>query len=91
MSNELKKVLAGKDVKMHTFVSKTEDGFQGASSRAGLETAMQLLQVFMTQNAPQRTLALRYGTTFSSGLNMLFYDNLLALMQVDALGGRLSI
>ncbi len=52
---------------------------------------MQLPQVFMTQNAPQRTLALRYGTTFSSGLNMLFYYNLLALMQVDALGGRLSI
>ena len=52
MSNDLKKVLAGKDVKMRTFVSKTEEGFQGASSRGDLETAMQLLYLKLT--SPQK-------------------------------------
>ena len=46
--NDLKKALAGKDVKMRTFVSKTEEGFQGASSRSDLETAMQLLYLKLT-------------------------------------------
>ena len=50
--SELKKVLAGKDVKMRTFVSKTEEGFQGASARADLETAMQLLYLKLT--SPQK-------------------------------------
>ena len=52
MSNDMKKVLAGKDVKMRTFVSKTEEGFQGASSRGDLETAMQLLYLKLT--SPQK-------------------------------------
>lgn len=52
MSNDLKKVLAGKDVKMRTFVSKTEEGFQGASSRGDLETAMQIL--FLKLTSPQK-------------------------------------
>ncbi len=52
MSNDLKKVLAGKDVKMRTFVSKTEEGFQGASARGNLETAMQLLYLKLT--SPQQ-------------------------------------
>ncbi len=52
MGNDLKKVLAGKDVKMRTFVSKTEEGFQGASSRGDLETAMQLLYLKLT--SPQK-------------------------------------
>lgn len=52
MSNDLKKALAGKDVKMRTFVSKTEEGFQGASSRGDLETAMQLLYLKLT--SPQK-------------------------------------
>ena len=50
--NDLKKVLAGKDVKMRTFVSKTEEGFQGATSRRDLETAMQLLYLRLT--SPQK-------------------------------------
>jgi len=50
--NDLKKVLAGKDVKMRTFVSKTEEGFQGASARGDLETAMQLLYLKLT--SPQK-------------------------------------
>ena len=49
---ELKKVLAGKDVAMRTFVSKTEEGFQGATSRRDLETAMQLLYLKLT--SPQK-------------------------------------
>ncbi len=48
MSNDLKKALAGKDVKMRTFVSKTEEGFQGLSSRGDLETALQLLYLKLT-------------------------------------------
>ena len=52
MSNDMKKVLAGKDVKMRTFVSKTEEGFQGSSSRGDLETAMQLLYLKLT--SPQK-------------------------------------
>ena len=51
-SNDLKKVLAGKDVKMRTFISKTEEGFQGAASRRDLETAMQLLYLKLT--SPQK-------------------------------------
>lgn len=51
-ASELKKVLAGKDVSMRTFVSKTEEGFQGASSRRDLETAMQLLYLRLT--SPQQ-------------------------------------
>ena len=51
-SNDLKKVLAGKDAKMRTFVSKTEEGFQGSASRASLETAMQLLYLKLT--SPQK-------------------------------------
>ena len=50
--NDLKKALAGKDVKMRTFVSKTEEGFQGSSSRTDLETAMQLL--FLKLTSPQK-------------------------------------
>lgn len=45
---DLKKALAGKDVTMRTFVSKTEEGFQGATSRKDLETAMQLLYLKLT-------------------------------------------
>ena len=52
LSNDLKKALAGKDVKMRTFVSKTEEGFQGASARGDLETAMQLLYLKLT--SPQQ-------------------------------------
>ncbi len=52
MGNDLKKVLAGKDVKMRTFVSKTEEGFQGSSARGDLETAMQLLYLKLT--SPQK-------------------------------------
>jgi len=48
-SNDLKKVLAGKDVKMRTFVSKTEEGFQGSATRHDLETAFQLLYLKLTQ------------------------------------------
>jgi len=48
-SNDLKKVLAGKDVKMRTFVSKTEEGFQGSATRRDLKTAFQLLYIKLTQ------------------------------------------
>ena len=51
-ASELKKVLAGKDVSMRTFVSKTEEGFQGATTRRDLETAMQLLYLRLT--SPQK-------------------------------------
>ncbi len=51
-ASELKKVLAGKDVTIRTFVSKTEEGFQGASTRRDLETAMQLLYLRLT--SPQK-------------------------------------
>ena len=51
-ASELKKVLAGKDVSMRTFVSKTEEGFQGATTRRDLETAMQLLYLRLTM--PQK-------------------------------------
>ncbi len=48
-SSDLKKVLAGKDVKMRTFVNKVSEGFQGSSSRTDLETAMQLLHLKLTR------------------------------------------
>ena len=46
--NELKKVLAGKNVKMKTFVSKTEEGFQGSATPQDIETAFQLLYLKLT-------------------------------------------
>ena len=51
-SNDLKKALAGKEASMRTFVSKTEEGFQGAATRADLETAFQLLYLKLT--SPQK-------------------------------------
>ena len=51
-ASQLKKVLAGKDVTMRTFVSKTEEGFQGATTRRDLETAMQLLYLRLTSPQP---------------------------------------
>ncbi|MBQ9556154.1 MAG: insulinase family protein [Muribaculaceae bacterium] len=51
-SNDLKKVLAGKNATMRTFVSKTEEGFQGTATRADLETAFQLLYLKLT--SPQQ-------------------------------------
>ncbi len=48
-ASELKKQLAGKDVKMRTFVNKVSEGFQGTSSRGDLETAFQLLHLKLTQ------------------------------------------
>jgi len=47
-SNNLKKALAGKEASMRTFVSKTEEGFQGTATRADMETAFQLLYLKMT-------------------------------------------
>lgn len=47
-ATDLKKVLAGKDVTMRTFVSKTEEGFQGAASRSDLPTAFELLHLRLT-------------------------------------------
>ena len=51
-SNDLKKALAGKEVSMRTFVSKTEEGFQGTATRGDLETAFQLLYLKLT--SPQK-------------------------------------
>ena len=49
---DLKKALAGKSVTMRTSVSRTEESFQGTSSRADLETALQLLYLKLT--SPQK-------------------------------------
>ncbi len=51
-SSQLKKVLAGKNVKMRTFVEKTEEGFQGSATPQDLETAFQLLYLKLT--SPQK-------------------------------------
>ncbi|MBQ7690276.1 MAG: insulinase family protein [Muribaculaceae bacterium] len=51
-ANDLKKFLAGKQATMRTFVSKTEEGFQGAATRRDLELAFQLLYLRLT--APQK-------------------------------------
>ena len=47
--NELTKLLAGKDMKVRTFVNKVSEGFQGKSSRGDLETAFQLLHLKLTR------------------------------------------
>jgi len=47
-NTDLKKVLAGKEVKMKMFVSKTEEGFQGSAANKDLETAFQLLYLRLT-------------------------------------------
>ena len=52
--SELKKQLAGKDLRMRTFISKTEEGFQGAATRADLETAFQLLYLKLTSPQPDQ-------------------------------------
>ncbi len=51
-SNDLKKVLAGKNVTMRTFVSKTEEGFQGSTTPQDAETAFKLLYLKLT--SPQK-------------------------------------
>lgn len=47
-ASDLKKYFAGKEASMRTFVSKTEEGFQGTASRRDLETAMQMLYLRLT-------------------------------------------
>ena len=50
--DDLKKTLAGKDVKLRTFVSRTEEGFQGSTTPKDVETEFQLLYLKLT--APER-------------------------------------
>lgn len=50
--SDLKKALAGKNVKSRTFVSKTEEGFQVTTTPADLETALQLNYLKLT--SPQK-------------------------------------
>ena len=51
-ASDLKKVLAGKDVSVRTFISKTEEGFQASAARRDLETALQLLYLKLTSPQP---------------------------------------
>ena len=51
-SSELSKTLAGKNVRLRTFVSKTEQGFQGSTTPGDLVTEFQLLYLKLT--SPQK-------------------------------------
>ncbi len=51
-SSDLKKLLTGKTASVRTFVSRTEQGFQGATTRADLETEFQLMYLKLT--SPQK-------------------------------------
>lgn len=51
-SNELKKFLTGKEVKVSTFINKTEEGFQASSTKNDLAIAFQLLYLKLT--SPQK-------------------------------------
>ncbi len=50
--SDLKKILTGKTASVRTFVSRTEQGFQGATTRGDLETEFQLIYLKLT--SPQK-------------------------------------
>lgn len=51
-SSDLETLLSGKDAKISTFVSVTEQGFSGKAAPADLETAFRLLYLKLTQPKP---------------------------------------